>query len=572
MIATDPVSLALHRETLMGLCSEIALQFSRRAHNGTIAEGGWHGVGIGDPDSGALIAQNHDLPPLYLLAQQLAMEAVLDQIRHNHAPVPQPGDVYMVNDPFCGLPSPRDVCLLQPIYYRGDLCAWLAVTGRWADMGGPAPAGLPDPGSDSLAEGLRLPPLRLYHRGESDAALRQLIAANSRNPAVVIGDLDAQAAALEYGARRLLAWLGEDNSATAFASLGEALRQVTVQELQAALAPLPDGQYDTQIDLFGAEMPAGESGALRLWLTKYDRTLVADFSKSDDPGPGAFNCPHGLTQAGVHMALNAFFPPACMDGGRLEVMQVPRPIGTFLDAQPPLAVGGASWEVVRRVAEATTLALAQMLPTEQTTTGLDGGPGRVLFISDRKAATGGVPVRLPLVGGAGGGCLADDRLTPAGGHLEDRLGRLTPEPSLEELEALTPVRVEYCRRRSNSGGLGDKPGDDGIELALTVQSEMVVAGWTLSHGFEGPHGVQGGHAGIAAEARLRPPLPEDSLEPAEPPEERILSPLVAALPMIEGTRLTLATAGGGGHGLPKRSTATFSVDRPPFKEDDPAKP
>ena len=53
----------------------------------------------------------------------------------------EPGDIFIVNDPYLGGTHLMDVKFVKPFFYRGRLFAWLANTGHWPDIGGSVPGG-----------------------------------------------------------------------------------------------------------------------------------------------------------------------------------------------------------------------------------------------------------------------------------------------------------------------------------------------------------------------------------------------------------------------------------------------
>ena len=71
------------------------------------------------------------------------------------------------------------------------------------DMGGMAPGSIPTNATEIFQEGLRIPPLKLRDAGEYNETLVAIIRQNVRIPDTVMGDLNAQIAACNVGARRI---------------------------------------------------------------------------------------------------------------------------------------------------------------------------------------------------------------------------------------------------------------------------------------------------------------------------------------------------------------------------------
>src|SRR5262249_60253754 len=113
------------------------------------------------------------------------------------------GDVFIVHDPYLGGPHLMDVRFVKPFFYRGRLFAWLANTGHWPDTGGMVPGGFSAHATEVEQEGLRLPPVKMWKKGEMDEEILSIIFSNIRVADQRIGDIKAQAAALTIGERRL---------------------------------------------------------------------------------------------------------------------------------------------------------------------------------------------------------------------------------------------------------------------------------------------------------------------------------------------------------------------------------
>ena len=109
-----------------------------------------------------------------------------------------PGDVFVVNDPYCGGTHLMDVKMVKPFFYRGRHWAWLANTGHWPDTGGSVPGGFSTRATEVQQEGLRLPPVKLFRAGVMDDDILQIVLANIRVPEERIGDIKAQVAALRW--------------------------------------------------------------------------------------------------------------------------------------------------------------------------------------------------------------------------------------------------------------------------------------------------------------------------------------------------------------------------------------
>jgi len=120
-----------------------------------------------------------------------------------------PGDVYAINDPYAGGTHFPDVRLIRPIFSDGKIIAFSQSNGHWSDVGGSVPGSFDVTARDMFREGLRITPVRLFDQGRFCKDVAHLIAANTRDPASIIGDIQAQAEATAVCEREILRLVGK---------------------------------------------------------------------------------------------------------------------------------------------------------------------------------------------------------------------------------------------------------------------------------------------------------------------------------------------------------------------------
>ena len=94
------------------------------------------------------------LAAMHFAAQEAVQKYGLDNLR--------PGDVVVLNDPFAGGTHIPDTTFTMPIYHDDKLLGFAVSRGHWQDLGGGA-AGGQSFGTHIAGEGLRIPPLKLFH-------------------------------------------------------------------------------------------------------------------------------------------------------------------------------------------------------------------------------------------------------------------------------------------------------------------------------------------------------------------------------------------------------------------------
>jgi N-methylhydantoinase B len=293
-----------------------------------IAEADDRSSGIYDKDDGALISQGEFGLPVFVGTMQYSTAELTRRIAEGITAPPEPGDIYIVNDPYLGGTHLMDVRFALPFYYDGALFCWLQNTGHWPDIGGMVPGGFSAHATEVEQEGLRLPPVKLFKRGEMDREIYQIIASNIRIADQRIGDIKAQAAALKVGERRLVELLERYGPETVTTAIGE-IRCRAAQLMRSHLTAIPDGVYRSEafVDSDGV---VDEPLCIALAVTKADGRLHFDFSGSSPPCRGPMNSVVATTYSAVYLAVRHIFPDTPLNAGAFEPLIIERPRGHSL--------------------------------------------------------------------------------------------------------------------------------------------------------------------------------------------------------------------------------------------------
>ena len=167
-IQIDPLTLAVIEASLRHVCNEMDIAFSRAAFSPVIAEADDRADGIYAADDGRLISQGELGLPVFVGTMQYSARELIRLIGEGAAGKPEPGDIYIVNDPYLGGTHLMDVRFALPFYYEDEHVCWLQNTGHWPDVGGMVPGGFSAHATEVEQEGLRLPPVKLFKRGVID--------------------------------------------------------------------------------------------------------------------------------------------------------------------------------------------------------------------------------------------------------------------------------------------------------------------------------------------------------------------------------------------------------------------
>lgn len=528
----DAITLSVIEAGLQQVCDEMDLAFSRAAFSPVIAEANDRSDGIYSADDGSLIAQGLGGLPVFVGVMQYSTGKLIEMIRDGKCLPPEPGDVYIVNDPYLGGTHLMDVRFARPVWRGGRIWCWLSNTGHWPDIGGAVPGGFSASATAVEQEGLRLPPVKLFKKGAMDPEIYAIITSNIRVADQRIGDIRAQAAALEVGEDRLCALLDRYGDATVEAAIAE-LRRRAAEQMRAHIAPIPDGTYRGKafVDSDGVVDAPLE---IALAVEKQGDRLTFDFAGSSPPCAGPMNSVLATTLSSVYLAMRHIFPDVPLSAGAFEPLIVKRPEGTFLDAAYPRPVSGCAAEVSQRIAEAVFAALVEAVPEAVTAApaGTSGNFGLGGFDPERGRGF----VMYQLSGGGYGGNAGHDGLTNGCSTIG-----ISKSPPVEIMEQNFPVLYRRYALREGSGGAGKHRGGFGLEYEIELLRGDARASFVMDHGRVGPQGALGGADGAVntvtvwrdGEAHVPPHLSKEQ-----------------DIPMKACDRVEVGTPGGGGYGEP----------------------
>ena len=528
----DTVTLSVIEAALQQICDEMDLAFSRSAFSPIIAEANDRSDGIYAAEDGALIAQGVGGLPVFVGVMQYSTRTLIGMIADGRCLPPEPGDIYIVNDPYLGGTHLMDVRFAMPVYRRGEIFCWLSNTGHWPDIGGAVPGGFSASATAVEQEGLRLPPVKLFKQGVLDPEIYAIITSNIRIAEQRIGDIKAQAAALAVGRDRLFEILDRYGDETVVEAIAE-LRTRAAAQMRARIATIADGTYDgvAWVDSDGV---VDEPLEIRLAIEKDGDTLTFDFAGSSPPCIGPMNSVLATTHSSVYLAMRHIFPDVPISPGGFEPLEIVRPEGTFLDAHYPRPVSGCAAEVSQRIAEAVFSALVKALPEHVTAApaGSSGNFGLGGFDPER-----GRPfVLYQLSGGGYGGNARTDGLSNGCSTIG-----ISKSPPVEIMEQGYPILYTHYRLREGSGGAGRQRGGFGLDYEIELLRGEARASFVMDHGRFGPPGALGGGDGAVNTVTVF--RGGQAHVPAHLSKEQ-------DIPMKEGDRVQVGTPGGGGYGDP----------------------
>jgi N-methylhydantoinase B len=521
---SDPITFAVVGNALTSVADEMAQTVLRTAHSQVVRDAMDFSTALCDAE-GRLIAEGLCLP-LHLGAISEAMGAV----RKKWADGIEPGDIFILNDPHEGGMHLPDIFMFSPVFENGALFGFAACVAHHADIGGRVPGGNAVDSTEIYQEGLQIPPLKLYERGEPNRTLVDLITRNVRIPATVLGDLRAQKAACHIGEAGLLRLLGRFGRRRLQDVAGEILDH-TEELVRAELRRMPEGTYGFT-DYIDTDGFGSGSIAINVSVTITDGHLAVDFAGTSEQVRSALNATPSYARSAVYTALKCVMDPDIpSNDGLYRPVDVVVPEGTILNPRHPAARAARGLTGYRTV-DTVLGALAQVVPERVPAAGEGGASMICIGGSDEERrpfifvdfVTGGWGGRPTADGVDGTSCVA---------------ANLANVP-VEEVELHQPIQVESYGFVPDSGGPGRWRGC----LSIARQYRFLEDEGTLQIRSDRrrhrPYGLAGGEPGGSSWNVL-----------TSDGNEEVLPTNILTRPIRRGDVLRHVTAGGGGHGDPK---------------------
>lgn len=526
----DGVSLSLYQGWFTAVAEEMGATLMRAAHSPNITERLDHSCAVFDAKA-RLVAQAAHIP-VHLGSMPRAVEAALAL-----APF-APGDVVLLNDPFAGGTHLPDLTCVSPVFLAGRRTPDFFVASRahHADVGGAAPGSLPL-AREVYEEGFRIPPVRLMRAGRPVQEVMALLLANVRTPDERRADLDAQLGAQRTGERRLRELAQRDRS-TRLIAAANALLDATERRTRAAIRKLPTGRWSYQ-DVLDGDGLVDAPVRIALTLTLSHGRARFDWTDSDRQTRGPVNAVRAVVTAASMYALRCVLgDDIAVNDGLLRCVEVVTLPGSVVDPLPPAAVGAGNVETSQRLVDVAFGALARALPGQMPAA--SSGTMNNLLIGGVDPRTGRAFAYYETLGGGHGAGPASPGESAMQAHMTNT--RNTP---IETLEHAYPLHVVRTRIRRGSGGAGRMRGGEGIERVIEMRADARVT-VIAERRLRGPWGLAGGAAG-------RPGVTKVRWRWGERREQTLAPKFTFDLP--KGAVLTVASPGGGGHGvaLPKDS-------------------
>jgi N-methylhydantoinase B len=536
-MTVDPITLQVIQARLAGIVQEMQNSLFRTGYSTIIRESQDASCALLNT-RGEVIAQ-HVVLPLHMGAFPACAAAVLKSY-----PVSEihPGDAFITNHPYLGgSPHAPDMAVLTPIFYRNDWVGFAADMAHKSDIGGTVPGSGSGNAREIFQEGLHLPPVKFASRFQPVKEIELVITANSRTPAVVIGDLRGQVGAARLGERRLAELLERYGQETVLEATA-LLSTFTENRVRHTIASWPDGETEGEsfVDHDGIDLC--RPIRIHVKIKKTRDSIHFDFSGSSDQTQGPANIRPPLVRAACAYCLvtlvDRFLP---INQGLARVVETTFRDGSVVNPRFPAAVN-TYMPTALTVAEAIFRALAPLVPDKR----IAGGSGSAaLVLGGRDSQTRRAYVHYEIFSGGTGARFGKDGVSATAFHLSN-----CKTAPVEIIESEFPTRVERFEMIPDSGGAGRWRGGLGFLRHYRILTDEVRFSMrTDKHDIE-PFGSDGGLPGRRGGCIINPGNGNEIRLPSRFGDHRLQ----------KGDLLRLERPGGGGLGDPLERPAENVLD------------
>jgi N-methylhydantoinase B/oxoprolinase/acetone carboxylase alpha subunit len=523
----DPITAEVIRNKLEGIANEMELTLLKSSFSPIVKEGL-------DTSASLFTVNAETLAQACAIPVHLAtlIPTIRAMLRKYPLHAMRDGDAYILNDPYCGGTHLPDIAIMTPVFHRGRVIALSATMTHHGDVGGYSPGSLPTNATEIYQEGLRIPPLKFRDAGEYNETLVALLRQNSRLPDTLMGDLNAQLAACNVGARRLRE-LADAYGAELLMAIFEELLDRSETMTREALRRIPQGtyRYVDVMDNDGIELD--RPIRVEVAVTVKDGAIAFDLTGTSPQVRGPMNCVPSGSQAAAYYAVRVLTDPTIpTNGGCFRPVTLHLPEGSLANPAEPAPVN-ARTSTIKRIATSMVSALAEVLPDRVAAPA--AGTLLVVAFGGRHADGRRYIVGELIAGGSGAARDAD------GVDVVDTDASNCMNLPAEALEMEAPIRLRRVALRRDSGGAGEFRGG----LGVVREYEILADGVSFTHRGERHYsrapGVAGGLPGAPARSVIRR---------ADGSEQVIPSKMLTVL--NRGDRVIVETPGGGGYGDPRR--------------------
>ena len=527
MANLDPVLLEVMRNRFAAIAEEMGISLVRTSYSTNIKDRRDCSCALFDVH-GNVIAQAEHIP-VHLGVLPFGVRGAIAAMADMSL---EPGDAVMHNDPYVGGTHLPDLIVVSPIFHQGRIVGYVGNLAHHSDMGGMVPGSMPPKASEIYQEGIRFPPVKIRKAGKLDPEILRIHANNVRTPYESQGDLFAQLASNNVGAKRFIELYDEFGAETVENAIVQ-LAEYTSRRMSAELARIPEGTYAFE-DVLEGDGFTDDPITIAVTVTCKAGKLTFDFTGSSPQTTGPVNAVAPITASAVYYVVKAITDPSIPPNqGTFRDVEIIAPEGTIVNARHPAPTNAANGATAQRLVDVLLGALHHAVPDRVCAAST--GSMNSVQIGGRRAATGEYYVHPETYGGGYGATASADGASGVQTHMTN-----TRNAPVEVLESTLPVRVLEYGLVPDSEGPGEHRGGFGICRHFEILEDGVECMLSADRFARTPWGLEGGKAASATVVQLI----RDGVSERVGPK--------TYLHLRKGDQLIMHPAGGGGRGDPRR--------------------
>lgn len=508
----DPVLLEIFNNLFSSVAEQMGTTLQKTSYSVNIKERLDFSCAIFD-SQGHLVANAPHIP-VHLGSMGASVDSLISLIASQGNSL-QPGDVYVLNNPYNGGTHLPDVTVITPVFSSSPTpLFYVASRGHHGDIGGITPGSMPPNSKTVEEEGILIDNFQLVSQGKlRETELVELLTSGkypARNPTQNLADLQAQIAANEKGVQELQRMVANYGLATVQAYM-QYVQDNAEESVCRVIDRLHDGSFICPLD-------TGEEIKVAITVNQESRRATIDFTGTSPQLTSNLNAPAAICKAAVLYVFRSLVDDNIpLNHGCLKPLDIIIPPGSMLNPQYPAAVVAGNVETSQLITDCLYGALGVMAASQGTMNNFTFGNQQYQYYET-------------ICGGSGAGENFDGT-DAVQTHMTN--SRLT-DP--EVLELRFPVLLESFAIRPHSGGKGKHQGGNGVIRRMRFL-ETMTAGILSNRRVNPPFGLAGGEAGA---------MGRNSVERRDGRVEELGS--TAMVEMHGGDIFVVETPGGGGFG------------------------
>lgn len=520
MSKIDPIRVEVIGNALHSIAEQMGASIWRTAYSTVVRDSRDCSAALFDL-KGQLVTQAEMIPSM-LGSMHLSLRRVLT--KHFSLDAINEGDVLIMNHPYLGGTHTPDITLFTPIFYKDEIVGFAGSIAHHIDLGSMQAAGIGIM-TDLYQEGLLIPPLKLYERGEENETLFEILRNNTRYPKDLLGDLRAQISANSLGVRRTKEILDKYGKRTILECMSR-IMDYAEKRVRAEIAKIPPGEYKTvgYLDNDGVELE--KPIRFEVTIKVKDNRIIYDFTGTDRQRRGNHNSVPACVMATCYYVTRCVTDPDVpQNEGCYRPVSVVLPKGSVVNPIAPTAVSGKH-VLAQKIADILIQGFAPAIP-DKIPGGSCASTCNFTIVSKRG-------VQYEMMGGGFGARKKRDGIDA----IQVNMSRCVGLP-VEAIETKFPTFIERFELIRDSGGAGKYRGGLGLRRDERMLSPVTLSISSDTEKYP-PPGLFGGKTGKGGRKYVNP---------GAPGQRRIASKAAGVL-LKEGDLLSIRTPGSGGYGIP----------------------